>query len=612
MTLLGRLFLFVATALASAVAFETCSNASARRTGEGLAERHVDPLAFAAQTSWMQADPSEPVLPLPPSGDARFPAPGLGPPRAFEGAGPETSSGAPLTAIGCMMVLSLVWSGGRRFVLRPLRGVSRVVRRWVYGDVPVPGWSATGGEHLGVALEAAGAVAWEWDLATDKIRLSDNAYALLGIDRVHFEQTARSFRALIHPEDGPAVDDALCAARAGAGGFNVEFRIAVAGGRWRCVAEHGRFLADASGRAVRAHGVVIALADRYAARVCPDRVSERLVIAVDATGLGIWEQDFIHGFIDWSDRAKDLMGMPRHATPSVELFQTLVHPDDRDRCMEALERSWDPAGDGVIDIRFRVSAADGSIRYLAAHGRTFFGEVGGERRKLRAIGTLCDVTERETLMQQKDRLLKEVNHRTKNSLQLVSSLLRLESRDVDDADARRRFAEAAARVHSIAAVHDRLYRTEDVETVRLGPLLESLCADLERAGGGRDRVQLVLEADADVDTDHAVPLAIVTNELVTNARKYGKSDGRANVRVFLRPAGDTELVLSVEDDGPGLPEGFDLGRSAGLGLQLVVALSRQIGGQAEALPRMPGAEFRVTFRAKRVDAPLLKEAAARV
>ena len=192
-----------------------------------------------------------------------------------------------------------------------------------------------------------------------------------------------------------------------------------------------------------------------------------------------------------------------------------------------------------------------------------------ERRELeKAKGAL------EDLVQQKELLLKEVNHRVKNSLQIVSSILQLqipyvEAAGAGAADAMRN---ASARVLAIAAVHERLYTGEDTRVVRLNSFLSDLCADIGRAYGCPDGIKTDVQR-VDVPTDMAIPLALIVNELVTNVVKHvGPPCG-----VSLRSQGNA-LTLTVSDKGPGPPKDRV---QLGLGSRIIDAFSTQLGASVE-------------------------------
>jgi len=184
-------------------------------------------------------------------------------------------------------------------------------------------------------------------------------------------------------------------------------------------------------------------------------------------------------------------------------------------------------------------------------------------------------------IQQKDLMLREVNHRIKNSLQLVSSLLRLESRQIADPVTRRHFDEACARVATIARVHERLYQTDKVGVVEFGQFLRDLCADLSHSAMIEQGHHIEVQADTrELPTDRVIPLALIVNELVTNAVKYAYPAGTHGViRVQFRSAPDGGFEVRVADDGVGLPPGFDPATMQSLGMRMVHALLGQVGAE---------------------------------
>lgn len=183
---------------------------------------------------------------------------------------------------------------------------------------------------------------------------------------------------------------------------------------------------------------------------------------------------------------------------------------------------------------------------------------------------------REALLRDKDLLMQEVHHRVKNSLQLVNALLATQARASKLPEARDQLLEAAQRVMTIGAVHERLYQGGSVQEADAAAYLESLVADLRRsmsdAAAGRAVELDVPPPPLRLPADQLTPLGLVAAELVTNALKYG----RGRVRLAVRPVPGVPggVEVACEDEGPGFPEDFDPRRSRGLGMRLVAALAK--------------------------------------
>ena len=174
------------------------------------------------------------------------------------------------------------------------------------------------------------------------------------------------------------------------------------------------------------------------------------------------------------------------------------------------------------------------------------------------------------LLRDKDVLLQEVHHRTKNSLQLVQTLLSLQARSASGADEKARLGEAAARIMSIAAVHRRLHEEGAVERVSLPPYLDGLVADITGTlgGDGPARPLTLAVAPMQLPAEHVTPIGLIAVELVTNAIKYGA--GAIALRVSPAAGG---VEMAVEDEGAGFPPGGAAGRGS-LGMRLIGALAR--------------------------------------
>jgi len=199
----------------------------------------------------------------------------------------------------------------------------------------------------------------------------------------------------------------------------------------------------------------------------------------------------------------------------------------------------------------------------------------------------------KTALDRQSLLLGEINHRMKNSLQVVASMLQLQANATDDDNLRARLGEASSRIMTVGRAYERLAYDTQYEKIDLATYLQDVVRDLETA---LDSGKFHFEGSRGMmfASDRAIPLALIVNELVTNAAKYaypGSKDGEVWVRA--KKQGDTHVLVSVEDKGAGLPKDFDPAKSKRLGTRLVKALTAQLDASLTTPPRDKGAAFEI-------------------
>jgi two-component sensor histidine kinase len=275
------------------------------------------------------------------------------------------------------------------------------------------------------------------------------------------------------------------------------------------------------------------------------------------------------------------------ALPFLERYM----PEDRDRLIAdfaALEEA-EPGTD--IDGEYRIKLPDGSIRWLLLRGdlvrenasdpASFVGvSMDVTRAQDREASLAKTVAERDDLLEQKQLLLDEVNHRIKNSLQIVSSILNLDANVATGDEARTRLRGAAARVQAVASVHELIYKAGQVTTVEISGYLEDLCRTLESSAQGTVSCQF---EEVTFSTDKAISVALLINELVANAfgHAFGdRTDG--HIEVIGKHVGN-DMILTVTDDGIGKAAGT----SKGLGTRVIAAMVMQMDGTIEEGPASP-------------------------
>ena len=205
-------------------------------------------------------------------------------------------------------------------------------------------------------------------------------------------------------------------------------------------------------------------------------------------------------------------------------------------------------------------------------------------------------------LQEKEALLKEIHHRVKNNLQIIRSMLNLQLPYVKDKEAVALFKESRDRVYSMALIHEQLYQSASLARIDLAEYIRSLTANLYLSYGMNEQtIRPDISVDSlSFDADTLIPCALIINELVSNSLKHAFPDARAGnggkgeIRIALRRDGGNACVLSVGDNGIGLPRDFAVEKAESLGIKLVNVLARQLKG-AIRLDRDDGTEFTIVF-----------------
>lgn len=206
------------------------------------------------------------------------------------------------------------------------------------------------------------------------------------------------------------------------------------------------------------------------------------------------------------------------------------------------------------------------------------------------------------LAAEREMLLREVNHRVGNSLQIIASLLHLQANSAAQDDVKAALTNAMGRVAAVAQVHRRLYTSHDLNSVLLNQYLEALLEDLRRSAEGNRMSRLTLKAQPiEIDPDRAVAIGIIVNELVMNAVKYAYPNGAGAIHVDLTAEND-EFRLAITDDGVGLNVKVDP-RSTGMGQRIVSAMANKLDASVERDPTHSGTRIVLKFRCAKMQAP---------
>lgn len=557
---------------------------------------------------------------------------GLSPEAALAPLGTARRHGALLIGLGLLLALLAAWLARRTFILQPATALLQAAGRWRAGDygarVGLSRRHAAFG-RLGAAFDdmAASLEAHEREIgrtlqalrvSQERFRaaqeVSPDGFAILrtecgaqgGIGDFTLIYANARMAELLRLGEGELAGRSLLELRPEAGGEGTLLR------RFARVVETGQpddiEFDEPGGRWLRS--LTVRLEDGVAVRVSDITRRKRIDEALRES------EERFRQFAENSHDVLWIVGGPRGDPEYVsrgfnevwgrqpdELtsggldFLATVHPDDRD--LVALSLASALAGESR-SATYRIVRPDGEVRWVRDSSfpiRDAAGAIiraGGICRDIKALKLIED--ERERALREREAMLREINHRVKNNLQVIVSLLRLQANRSTAKEVREAFDEACGRVSTITELHLALFDGAQVGSLDFGAYLHDLCARLEASTRSVHTAEIRIEVAAErgaIDLDRAIPLGLIVNELVGNAVRHGFPDGRGGtVRVGFAQL-DGHYRLSVRDDGTGPSAGVHA-LPQGLGMQLVDGFVRRIRGRL-SLKGGPGLEAVVVF-----------------
>lgn len=411
-------------------------------------------------------------------------------------------------------------------------------------------------------------------------------YEFTGVPTGSAEEEA--WAALLHPDDRGHVFERWRHSLETGEPYETEFRLKHRSGQYRWLLGRAHAVRNEAGEIIRWMGTST---DIDAAKQAEDKLREseaQFRIMADSLPQLAWMADE-KGWIYWyNQRWYEYTGATLDEMAGWG-WRKVHHPDHVDRVVERISRSWE-TGEPWEDT-FPLRGADGQYRWFLSRATPLRDAHG---RVTHWFGTNTDITEKQKLEEFQSLLIREISHRVKNSLGLVSALLNLQARTLGG-PARDALEGAASRVHAVATVHDQLFRQEDAREIDLAPFVSNLAAAI--AASAPEHGTVVDVEPATVAADVAVPIGLLVNELVTNAYKYAYPEGvEGEVRITGKGMAGNRYRLEVSDSGVGLPEGFEItGRSDSLGMKVITSLAKQLTGELTAAPAEPGARFTLEF-----------------
>ncbi|AKB18991.1 MULTISPECIES: PAS domain S-box protein [unclassified Methanosarcina] len=478
-------------------------------------------------------------------------------------------------------------------------------------------------ERYCIATEQTGQIIFDFDLETGEFKLAGAIREVTGYDPEELENLGKSgLIEYVHPEDRLVLFENLKKSFEKMNKIQVEFRFRNKDGNYIYAEKCGVWLKNDEGKVYRAIGVIKNITE-WKLAIEKVEASEMKYLSFIQNFHGIafqFDENFVTIFMHGA--VEEITGYSEKEFMSWIKWKDIIHPDDLAFVLKEEETIRNSPSDSYKEIEFRIKHRDGRIRWV----REVYQRVQRKDGKLEFYqGAIYDVTERKEtekfLANLETARKKEIHHRIKNNLQVISSLLDLQAEKfnnkecIKDSEILEAFRESQDRVISMALIHEELYKGGGLDTLNFSLYVEKLTKNLfqtYRLGNADTRLDMDLEENIFFDMDTAVPLGIITNELISNSLKYAFSDrdnGRIKIKLCREEsrksednrAGNnnedlkgTNFILTVLDNGIGMPETFNLENLDNLGMQLVTTLVDQLEGEIE-LKRDNGTEFTIRF-----------------
>ncbi|MGE0567871.1 MAG: histidine kinase dimerization/phosphoacceptor domain -containing protein [Bacteroidia bacterium] len=327
--------------------------------------------------------------------------------------------------------------------------------------------------------------------------------------------------------------------------------------------------------------------------------------AQEIAQLGSWEFDLTNNAVKWSDELYRIFEIDKK-TPSNKLFDAYLG-----RMPEVYKKELfgyiDRSLKKGIGYAFQHSISIGKrTKWLSCSAVPVKNDKG---KVVQLIGIAQDITESvnqkahlENNLKEKETLLKEIHHRVKNNLQIISSLLNLQAYTINDPDAKEKYRESIGRVKSMALIHEMLYQTKNLSEINASVYLNELSRFISDTYRLNNDIKIKLNIDKrikSIDMNKAIPCGLLINEMLSNCMKYAfidKKKGQVSINLAIAGKSPTMFELSVSDNGKGFENPSAYKNPTTLGLQLIHTLSEQIGGKIKFKTDNNGTMISVVFR----------------
>ena len=452
-------------------------------------------------------------------------------------------------------------------------------------------------ERLHLALETAHMGCWDWNLQTGMVAWSSHLKRLYNLSLNTLEQTYETFVTIVHPEDRDRVRQADRRCFEIGEKLDVEFRAILPDGRIRWIERKGQTFYDETGKPLRVAGIDIDITERKQAEEVQRQTQAQLQRLVEANLIGVIFADFSGNITEANDAFLEMVGYTREELRLGKVrWIDMTPPEYAEDDAKAREQ-----------IRLTGACTPHEKEYIRKDGSPVAILTGSaliEGSDQNCVSFVLDLTWRKQAeaqiresLREKEVLLQEIHHRVKNNLQVISSLLDLQSQHIEEQATLELFRESCNRIRAMALVHEALYKFKDFAKINFAEYIENLVSYLFPAYGVNvENINLELNLDeVTLKLDTAIPCGLIINELVSNALKHAfPNKAKGIIYIDLHFGEDKYYTLTIRDNGIGLPCNWEVKAVNSLGLKLVEILAKQLEGTLQVNSHF-GTEFSLRF-----------------
>ena len=483
---------------------------------------------------------------------------------------PDNPSGVPIEVI-CQIIRND--SGEPMRILMTIRDLSRARQE------------AEKLRQSEIALSEAQRIAhignWLWDVPAETLQWSNEIYRIFGLNPQQFDISYQAFINFIHPDDRDMVVSAIDYSLYHMKPFNIDHRICLPDGSVRFVQQQAEVRYDDQGNPLRVLGTIQDITDRILAEKALIKSETRFRATFEQAAVGVAQISPDGRWLKVNKRLCDIVGYSDeellHAT-----FQDITHPDD-------LDTELNYVAEMLNGIRSHYSMEK---RYIRKYGQISWVNITASLVRDNKsnpdyfISVIEDINERKASqdkiarnLQEKDALLRELHHRVKNNMQVISSILSIQSRNVTSSNIQKAFTDSRQRIRAMSLIHERLYASADLGHIDMKDYIHYLSTRLRRLHeSSHKKINIQISGDnMTLSIDSALPCALIINELLTNTIYHAYPEDNV-IRADINLETSTQNIISITDYGIGFDVDKAQTSNETFGMLIINALIQQLGG----------------------------------